>query len=48
MGLSVDTLLVLARGVFRAGFPTKKVHKILFSPVHATCSAYFVLLQLIT
>jgi hypothetical protein len=34
-------------GLFPSGFPTNNLHTFLFSPIHATCPAHFILLNLI-
>ena len=46
--LSFHLCLVLPSGLFPLGFPTKTQYAPLLSPVHATCPAHLILLDLIT
>jgi len=46
--LSSHLRLSLSSGLFTSGFRTKTLHTPLFSPIHATCTAHLILLDLIT
>jgi hypothetical protein len=45
--LSSHLLLFLLIGLFPFGFPTKTLYAFLFFPIHATCSAHLILIDLI-
>jgi hypothetical protein len=46
--LSTHLRLGLPSGLFPSGFPTNNLHVFLFSPIRATCTTHFILLDLIS
>jgi hypothetical protein len=45
--LSIHLRLGLPSGLFPSGYPTNNLCMLLFSPIHATCPAHLILLELI-
>jgi hypothetical protein len=45
--LSIHLHLGLISGHFPSGFPTNNLYTFVFSPIHATCHAHLILLDLI-